>query len=195
MCDALGKCVVSVCTKLGLTDCSGDDSDFGETACELHCRDAAGTCTKISSLPATVSYTAGLYVDGNNATIAGGVDWKRPPGSSCEFENGEPLSGVCDGSSKCIPADSEEDTLGELYKQYNQLKDTFITWVNGEKAGLPIWGWLIIAGVLLIMSCCGGCYVANKPAIQKFADKQRSIRRKKSVDANSPPDYNSSVGI
>jgi len=179
MCDAEGQCSVSVCTKLGLTDCEGDDRDFGETACELHCRDPAGSCTRIVDLPASVSYTAGKYVDETDATIAGGVDWKRPPGASCEFENGESLSGVCDDDSKCIPADSEEDTLGELYAQYNQLKDTFITWVNGEKAGLPIWGWLIIAGVLLIMSCCGGCYMANKPAIQKFANnKRKSIRNK-----------------
>ena len=60
--------------------------------------------------------------------------------------------------------------------RYNQFKDTFVSWVNGEKAGLPIWGWLIIAGTLLIMTCCGGCYAANKPAIQTFKE-QRSVRR------------------
>ena len=109
-------CSVSVCIKLGLLDCVGDDDDSGETACELHCRDGAGVCTTISALPETITFTA-KFVNGDDAVIVGETAWTRPPGAACEFENGEPLSGVCSEESKCLAADQEEDTLGELYKQ------------------------------------------------------------------------------
>ena len=41
------------------------------------------------------------------------------------------------------------------------MKDTFISWVNEDQAGLPIWGWLVIGVVVLILSCFGLCYKAN----------------------------------
>lgn len=175
-----GSCSDNVCDRLGLSPCVGDDSDFGSGACELHCR-VDSTCTPISSIAST--YSANLfYADGSSVLLQGGSQWYKPAGAACEHLQGEPISGVCteDNPPECISADAEEDTLEELFRQYNELKDTFLSWVNQERGGVPVWGWLILAGIILVVSCCGGCYAANKPAITEFKDEVKDIRRQRS---------------
>lgn len=188
LCSA-GECSVSVCTRLGLADCDViTDADWGAGACQLHCKDG-DTCKSLSAITGFSPLTVKDPVSGADVVISVGDAILKPPSASCEFLPGEPLSGVCTDDSLCISADSEEDTLTELFAQYNELKDTFLDWVNQERGGLPVWGWLIIVGVLLVSACCGGCYAANKPSITEFKSdfkERRSIRKGKKKRTDAP---------
>jgi len=179
VCDA-GECTQSLCTFLGLSEC--DTIQFGEdNGCLEHCKDTDGVCKLLSTITVASKSAingAGTSVPLNSATLA---TLKRAPGATCENIEGQELSGVCDADGKCLAADTEEDTLAELKRQYEQFKDTFVTWVSESTAGVPRYVWLIIGGVILIILCCGGCYVANKDEVleqKKKMGRRMSGKRK-----------------
>lgn len=105
--------------------------------------------------------------DSSNTNL--GIDVKKK-GAKCQFVAGDYTSGICDPDGKCLPADTEEDSLDELYKQYEQFKETFLDWANEDTSGLKNYGWLIIGGVLLLMCCCGTCYCTNKEKEKRMGD-------------------------
>ena len=41
--------------------------------------------------------------------------------------------------------------------------EVYIDWAYEEQNGLPRWAWLIIGAVLVLMLCCGMCYMGNHP--------------------------------
>jgi len=117
--------------------------------------------------------------DPNNALIQAGSTAATNPnlgisskknGAKCQFVAGDMTSGICDPDGVCVPADTEEDSLDELYKQYEQFKETFLDWANEDTSGLKNYGWLIIGGVLLLLCCCGTCYCTNKEKEKRMAD-------------------------
>jgi len=98
---------------------------------------------------------------------------KKPSGSFCEFEAGKLSSGICNADQECELADGEESALDELKKQFSKFQRLFSDWANEETAGLKNYIWLIIGGVLVLMLCCLGCYVANRPAIDQYRKKEK----------------------
>jgi len=84
---------------------------------------------------------------------------------------GTSLQGVCDDDGNCVPADTEEDSLDELYREYSKFKTTFTDWANEDTAGVKNYGWLIIGGILLLLCCCGTCYITNKEKKKYITDK------------------------
>lgn len=174
-----GECTKSICVYLGLEDCAADEIFGEEKACNVYCK-SAGSCDLLSTIT-TVDKSKEAYKKGVkyplDATALASLG--KPAGASCAHIKGDELSGVCNSDNKCIKADTEEDTLAELRKQYEQFKDTFLSWVGEDTAGVPRYVWLIIGGVVLILLCCGGCYVANKDEVVK-TKKQLGRRMSKS---------------
>ena len=62
------------------------------------------------------------------------------------------------------------------------MKDTFISWVNEDHGGLPIWGWLVIGVVVLIMTCFVTCYYANNSMRNSNGYLTRTQRKEKDTD-------------
>lgn len=169
LCDSDGKCSLSICALWGLESAN----IAGENACQIRCM-KNGAPTSTSGLGAT---TMAGY-DADNKTIPAGSDSSnehlgidvKKKGAKCQFVQGDFSSGICDNDGVCLPADTEEDSLDELYKQYEQFKSTFLDWANEDTSGLKNYGWLIIGGVLLLLCCCGTCYCTNKEKEKRMGD-------------------------
>eukprot|EP00039_Didymoeca_costata_P019441 m.337552 g.337552 ORF g.337552 m.337552 type:complete len:794 (+) comp18162_c0_seq1:157-2538(+) len=162
LCNEEGKCVLSICELWGQKTCS---SNHGSEACEIKCQredDPQGLdCRSLAELGAPVLDS---YID--NSTVATSDFYLakvKRGGSTCEFEKGVPLSGLCTESGECVLADTEENLLGELQREFSQITSTLTDWLNEDTSGIPNYAWLAGGGFILLICCFGLCYVANNP--------------------------------
>jgi len=206
-----GVCDRSICELLQ-DDATGASYEpcstiTGSGACVIQCRlTSTGPCTAIDAITGLAPGSSNAYrvvksgIQSNTAIsntetdefIIGttGPELTKPAGAMCPFRADAPTSGICDNSGECKEADGESDSLAELREAYSKYNKAFLDWANEETAGLKNWIWLLIGGIMLIFSCCAGCYVANKPEIQQMRmDRQDrlSARKRKPVNPHLKP--------
>lgn len=164
-----GECTGSICSIWGMVECT---VTAGEDACSFRCKPSGAAeteCKATKDLLSTQMVRDAILADSTlvpqgttDSDLYNKITFDvKVAGSSCEFLEGQPTSGICNGEV-CLEADFEEDSLDELFREYEQLKETFNEWANEENYGLANKAWLAIGGVLLLLLCICMCYVTNR---------------------------------